>query len=116
MDETPEELEQIRLEAEGMNVTRYRTKRRAIYAVLLGAVMATTVWVVFEAVDQRRNPCERVHDYYCKRDPASLNCTVYKGILKESQGDVSVQMRRNIKHQCDRKIEHLKTDDQIDVP
>lgn len=116
MDETPEELEKIREEAEGIDVNRPRRRRRAFYAIALGALLATTVWVVFEAVDQRRNPCERVADYYCHRDPSSLNCTVYKGILKESQADSSIQMRRNIKHQCDRKIEHLKTDDKIEVP
>ena len=116
MDETPDDLARIREDAEHIDVERPRRKRRAIYAVGLGALMATLTWVVFEMVDQRRNPCERVHNFYCQRDPASLNCTTYKGILKESQADASIQMRRNIKHQCERKIERLKSDDQLEVP
>lgn len=116
MDETPEELERLRDEADGIDVNRYRRKRRAIYGLIVGSLAAAAVWGVLEMVDQRRNPCQRVHDYYCHHDPASLNCTTYKGILKESEADGSVAMRRNIKHQCERKIERLKSDDGIKVP
>lgn len=116
MNETPEELEHMSAEAEDIDVNRYRRKRRAIYGLIVGALAASAVWAVLEMVDQRRNPCQRVHDHYCQRDPGSLNCTTYKGILKESEADGSIAMRRNIKHQCERKIERLKSDDGINVP
>ena len=106
----------MRAEAQDIDVNRYRRKRRAIYGLLVGSLAALTVWGVIEMVDQRRNPCQRVHDYFCQRDANSLNCTTYKGILKESQADGSIAMRRNIKHQCERKIERLKADDGIKVP
>lgn len=115
MDETPEELEQIRREAGQIDVNRYRRRRQAFYAVLLGAVAAGAVWLAFEMVDKRRNPCERVRDHYCKAAPDPLNCTAYEGIKKESEADVSEKMRRNIRHQCERKIERLKSEDGVVV-
>lgn len=110
MDETPEELAQMREEAEGIDVYRYQRRRRAIYAVLLGSALAGAVWLGLEMMDKRRNPCERVRDHLCRQDPRALACSTYEGILKESESDPSEAMRRNIRHQCERKIERLAED------
>jgi len=115
MDETPEELEQIRREAEAIDVHQYRKRFRALAAIALGALMAGLVWLVLYMVDSKRNPCERVRDHYCKQDPASLNCKSYTGILDESLHDEGAAMRANIKAQCLTKIERLKEDDNITV-
>ena len=115
MDETPEELEQIRREAEAIDVHQYRKRFRALAAIALGALMAGLVWLVLYMVDSKRNPCERVRDHYCKQDPSSLNCKSYTGILDESLHDEGAEMRANIKAQCLTKIERLKEDDGITV-
>jgi len=115
MDETPEELEQIRREAAAIDVHQYRKRFRALAAIALGALMAGLVWLVLYMVDSKRNPCERVRDHYCKQDPSSLNCKSYTGILDESLHDEGAEMRANIKAQCLTKIERLKEDDNITV-
>jgi hypothetical protein len=115
MDETPEELEQIRREADQIDVYRYRKRFRALRAVALGAAMAGLTWLVLAMVDGRRNPCERVKDHFCKQDPNGLQCKSYTGILDESLTDESKQMRANIKAQCLSKIERLKEEDGVDV-
>jgi hypothetical protein len=115
MDETPEELEQIRREAEKIDVHHYRKRFRAITAIALGAAMAGLVALVMWMVDSKRNPCERVRDHYCAQDPAGMACKMYGGILDESLHDESSQMRANIKAQCLSKIERLKEDDGITV-
>jgi hypothetical protein len=115
MDETPEELEEIRREAEKIDVYRYRKRFRALAAIALGAAMAGLVWLVMTMLDSRRNPCERVRDHFCKQDPNGLQCKSYTGILEESLTDDSKEMRANIKAQCLSKIERLKDEDGIDV-
>jgi hypothetical protein len=115
MDETPEELEQIRRDAERIDVHQYRKRFRALAAIALGAAMAGLVALVMWMVDSKRNPCERVRDHYCKQDPAGMPCKMYAGILDESLHDESSQMRANIKAQCLSKIERLKEDDGITV-
>ena len=74
MDETPEELEEIRREADKIDVYRYKKRFRALAAAGLGAVMAGLVWLVLVMLDSRRNPCERVRDHFCKKDPAGTAC------------------------------------------
>ena len=115
MDETPEELEEIRKEAAQIDLYRYQRRRRAVYAIFAGAAAAGAVWLVLEMVQSQRNPCQRVHDHVCAEDPGSLNCKTYKGILRESVEDESEKMRQNIRHQCQRKIERLK-EDGVEVP
>ena len=115
MDETPEELEQIRREADQIDVHHYRKRFRLLAAVALGAAMAGLVALVMWMVDSKRNPCERVRDHYCKQDPASLACKSYSGILDESLHDDGAAMRANIKAQCLSKIERLKEEDGITV-
>src|SRR3954465_13440834 len=115
MDETPEELEQIRREAEQIDVHPYRKRFRFLGALALGAAMAGLVALIMWMVDSKRNPCERVRDHFCKPDPASVACTSYSSILDESLHDESSQMRANIKAQCLSKIERLKEEDGITV-
>ena len=115
MDETPEELEQIRREADQIDVHHYRKRFRFLGAIALGAAMAGLVALILWMVDSKRNPCERVRDHFCKQDPAGIACKSYNGILDESLHDESSQMRANIKAQCLSKIERLKEDDNITV-
>ena len=115
MDETPEELEQIRREADEIDVHHYRRRFRFLGAIALGAAMAGLVALIMWMLDAKRNPCERVRDHFCKQDPASITCKSYNGILDESLHDESSQMRANIKAQCLSKIERLKEDDGVTV-
>ena len=115
MDETPEELEQIRREAAEIDVHRYRKRFRLMGAIALGAAMAGLVALIMWMLDSRRNPCERVRDHFCKQEPAGIACKSYTSILDESLHDESAEMRANIKAQCLSKIERLKEDDNITV-
>ncbi len=115
MDETPEELAQIRREADQIDVYGYRKRFRLLGAIGIGSLMAGLVWLVLAMLDGRRNPCERVRDHFCKREPAGLQCRSYEGILDESLHDESPAMRANIKAQCQSKIDHLKEEDGIEV-
>ena len=111
MDETPEELEQIRREADAIDGHRYRMRFRFLAAIGLGALMAGLVWLVLVMVDSKRDPCERVRAHFCGQDPQGLPCKSYTNIL---DGE-SNEMRANIKAQCQSKIERLKEEDKIDV-
>lgn len=115
MDETPEEMEQIRREAALIDVHQYKKRFRAMAAIGLGSLAAGIVWLVLIMLDSRRNPCERVRAHFCKKDPAGLQCKSYAEILDESLHDESAGMRANIKAQCQSKIDRLKEDDGIDV-
>ena len=115
MDETPEELEEIRREAEQIDVYRYRRRFRTLGAIALGAAMAGLVWLVLIMMDSRRNPCERVRDHFCKQDAAGLQCKSYAEILDESIHDESKEMRANIRAQCQSKIDRLKEEDGVEV-
>jgi hypothetical protein len=115
MDETPEELEQIRREAEQIDVHQYRKRFRFLAAIALGAALAGLVGLIMWMIDSKRNPCERVRDHYCKQDPAGIACKTYSGVLDESLHDESSEMRANIKAQCLSKIERLKEDDGVTV-
>jgi hypothetical protein len=115
MDETPEELEQIRREAAAIDPYQYRKRRRLMAAVGLGALGAGIVWAGLQLYDHARNPCQRVRDHYCQTTPGGANCGLYEGILKESVEDESPKMRSNIREQCERKIKRLKEEEGIKV-
>lgn len=115
MDETPEEMEQIRREASEIDVHHYRKRFRFLAAIALGGLMAGLVSLVLWMVDSKRNPCERVRDHFCKQNAASMQCKMYGDIFDESVHDESGQMRANIKAQCLSKIERLKEDDGVTV-
>jgi hypothetical protein len=115
MDETPEELEQIKREAAAIDPYQYRKKRRLMFAVLIGAAGAGLVWGVLELYDRARNPCLRLRDHFCQVTPGGVNCTAYEGLTKESIEDDSPRMRGTIRDQCERKIRRLKEDDGVTV-
>jgi hypothetical protein len=115
LDETPEELEAIRREADNIDVHQYRKRFRFLGALALGAAMAGLVALVMWMLDSKRNPCERVRDHFCRQDAAGVACKSYGAILDESLHDENPEMRANIKAQCQSKIERLKEDDGIDV-
>jgi hypothetical protein len=115
MDETPEELEQIRREAEMIDPYQYRRKRRMMAAVALGAFGALLVWGVLELADRRRNPCERVRDHFCAHSAGGTECGMYQSIFKESIEDSSAKMRSLIRAQCETKIRRLAEEQGVKV-
>jgi hypothetical protein len=115
MDETPEELAQIRIDAAGININQYRNRFRLLKAIGLGAALAGLVWLILIMLDSRRNPCERVRDHLCRQDPKGLPCQTYQGVWQESLQDDSPAMRANIKSQCQSKIDRLKEEDGVSV-
>jgi len=132
MDETPEELERIRREAEDIDVHQYQKRFRALKGIGLGAALAGLVWLVLIMIDSRRNPCERLRDYVCRphsqaspppgvvaQSPSdvspALDCTMYEAIYRESIEDDNPQMRQSIRGQCVTKIARLKAEDGITV-
>jgi len=116
MDETPEELEQIRADAAAIDVHQYQKRFRAMKAIGLGAAAAGLVWLVMIMLDSRRNPCERVRAHFCKQEgPAGVNCRMYQDIQKESVDDENPQMRQSIRAQCVTKIERMKEEDGVVV-
>jgi hypothetical protein len=117
MDETPEDLERIRREAEEIDVHQYQRRFRALKAIGLGAAAAGLVWLVMIMVDSRRNPCERVRDHLCRASTKTpAECKMYGDIVKESVEDDSPAMRQSIRSQCQTKIERLKSEDGVTVP
>ena len=56
MDETPEELEQIRREAEQIDVHQYRRRFRMLKAILLGAGLAGLTWLGLALYDGATQP------------------------------------------------------------
>jgi hypothetical protein len=115
MDESPEELEQIRREAEAIDPHKYRRRYRALMALLAVAFCAAAVWVAIRMAVASRNPCERVRDHYCRKAPDPARCASYQTVLKESVEDDSPKMRGVIRDQCLTKIQRLKEEDGITV-
>jgi hypothetical protein len=120
MDETPAQLESIRHEAAAIDVHQYQKRFRAMKAIGLGAAGAGLVWLALIMFDSRRNPCQRVRDYFCRQPSSeggiSQDCRLYGDIQKESVEDSSPQMRQTIRAQCQTKIERLMREDGIKVP
>jgi hypothetical protein len=114
MDESPEELEQIRREANAIDVHQYRKRFRTLKAIVVGAALAGLTWLVLIMVDSRRNPCQRVRDYFCKADPASSHCASYEVVLHESE-DEGPTMRANIRAHCQSKIDSLREEEGVRV-
>ena len=115
MDETPEELEQIRREAEAIDPHRYRRRYRLTVGVLILALCTGVTWVAIQMALAGRNPCERVRDYFCKKQPNPAKCSSYQSILKESVQDSSPSMRSMVREQCLTKINRLKQEDGVTV-
>jgi hypothetical protein len=115
MDETPEELEEIRREAENIDLYRYRRRRRRLITALVFLAGAGVCWVAVKMAVASRNPCERVRDHYCRLAPDPTRCASYEGIFRESVHDQSPAMRSMIRDQCLTKINRLKEEDGITV-
>ena len=115
MDETPEEMEQIRSEAAQIDPYRYRRRMRRIVAMLVFAAGAGVCWLAVKMAVASRNPCERVRDHYCRSARDSEKCISYQEIFRESVKDESPAMRSMIRDQCVTKINRLKDEDGITV-
>jgi hypothetical protein len=115
MDETPEELDQIRREAETIDPRKYRRRYRLTMAVLAVAFCTAVLWVAVRMAVASRNPCERVRDYFCKKALDVTKCNSYQGVFKESVEDQSPKMRGVIRDQCLTKINRMKEEDGITV-
>jgi len=115
MDETPEELEQIKREAEVIDVHKYRRRSRALMSLVAVVFCTAVVWVALHMAEASRNPCERVRDHYCRKSPDPLKCNSYQGIYKESVEEESPKMRGVILDQCLTKINRMKEEEAITV-
>ena len=115
MDETPEELEQIRREAERIDPYQYRRRRRRMTAVAVGALGAGLVWGVLTLIDSRRNPCERLRTHFCAEGAATPDCATWSGVFAESTQDPSSRMRSLIRAQCQTKIRRLQEEGGVHV-
>lgn len=115
MDETPEELAQIRHEAENIDPQQYRKRYRALMTLLAAIFCAVVVGVAIHMVKASRNPCERVRDHFCHKAPDPAKCASYRTIFKESVEDESPKMRGVIRDQCLTKIKRLQEEDGVAV-
>jgi hypothetical protein len=115
MEDMDEELNRIRREADEVDIYKHRRRYRLFRAVAMGAALAGLCWLILAMLDGQKNPCQRVRDHFCKKDPAGVQCKSYDGILDESQHDSAAEMRSNIKAQCQSKIDHLKEEDGVEV-
>jgi hypothetical protein len=115
MDETPEELEQIRREAAAIDPHKYRRRYRVLMTLVALAFCTGVAWVAIRMAVASRNPCQRVRDYYCRKAPDPAKCNSYQGVYKESVEDESPKMRGMIRDQCVTKINRLKDEDGITV-
>ena len=115
MDETPEEMEQIRKEAAAIDPLRYRRRHRLLVTVLASLFCAAVVLVAIHMARASRNPCERVRTYFCSKAHDEPKCVIYDEIFKESVSDDSSQMRSMIRDQCLTKIERMKSEEGIIV-
>jgi hypothetical protein len=110
-----EELARIRREADGVDIYKHRRRFRLFKAILLGASLAGLTALIMAMIDGQKNPCERVRDYLCHKDPAGLQCKSYAGIVDESVYESSPAMRSQIRAQCESKIERLKSEEGVEV-
>jgi hypothetical protein len=115
LEDMDEELARARREADKIDIYKYRRRFRRVWAILLGAALAGLVSLIMAMIDGKKNPCERVRDYLCGKDPAGFQCKTYKDIVDESVHDSSAEMRSQIRAQCQSKIERLKEDENIEV-
>jgi len=83
MDESPEELEQIRREAETIDPHKYRRRRRITSLAVAVAFCTAVTWVAVRMAVASRNPCERVRDYFCKKHLVDIEkCNSYQSVYK----------------------------------
>jgi len=115
MDETPEELEEIRREAAGIDPHKYRRRYRVLMTLVALVFCVAAVWVALRMADAGRNPCERVRDYYCNKARDAAKCEAYRTTYQESVEDESSKMRGVVRDQCLTKINRLKEEEGITV-
>jgi gas vesicle protein len=116
MDDELAKARQVKDEADGVDIYRYRRRFRLFKAILLGAALAGLTSLIMAMVDGKRNPCERVRDYLCKKDAASMQCKSYEGIVDDSVHEAAAEMRQQLRAQCQSKIERLKEEENVTVP
>ena len=88
-----------------MDIYKHRRRYRLFKAILLGAALAGLTALILAMIDGGKNPCARVRDYFCKKDPTGIQCKSYVSLVDDSQHDSSPAMRSNIRAQCESKIE-----------
>jgi hypothetical protein len=115
LEDMDEELAKARRDADGVDIYKHRRRYRLFKAILLGAALAGLTSLIMVMIDSKKNPCETVRDYLCKKDPAGLQCKSYESIVDESVHEASAEMRSHIRAQCLSKIERLKEDEGIEL-
>lgn len=113
MDETPEELEEIRKEAESIDPLKYRRRNRLLMTLVASVFFVAVGWLAISMAKQARNPCERVRDYFCEQTKQKEPCRIYDGVFKESVEDDSSKMRSMIRDQCLTKINRMQEEQGI---
>ena len=116
MDDELAKARRAKDEADGVDIYKYRRRFRLFKAILLGAALAGLTSLIMAMLDGKRNPCERVRYYLCKKDPAGLQCRSYDSIVDESVHESSAEMRSQIRAQCQSKIERLNEEEGVKVP
>ena len=115
LEDMDDELARARGEADKIDIYKYRRRYRLFKAILLGAALAGLTSLILAMIDGGKNPCGRVRNYFCKKDPAGLQCKSYDGIVDDSEHDSSAEMRSQIRAQCQSKIDRLKEDEGVEV-
>src|SRR5258708_37233076 len=109
-----EELAKARRDGDAVDIYKHRRRYRLFKAVLLGASLAGLTALIMAMIDGKRNPCERVHNYLCQKDPVGLPCKSYAAIVDESKHGSSPEMRSNILSHCQSQIERLKAEYRVE--
>ena len=103
MDETPEELAEIKREAERIDPHKYRRRYRVLMTLVALAFCVAVAWVAITMADAGRNPCERVRDYYCKQAGDAAKCdsyhAVYQGIRRGREPQDERRDPRSMRHE-----------------
>ena len=117
LEDMDEELAKARrdADADGVDIYKHRRRYRLFKAIVLGAALAGLTSLIISMVDGQKNPCERVQNYLCKKDPAGLPCKSYASIVDESVHEAAAEMRSQIREQCQSKIERLKEEEGVEV-
>ena len=115
MDETPEELEQIRREADQIDVHQYKKRFRALAAIGLGSLAAGAVWLVLVMIDSRRTPASGCATTSATRTPPACSARPTRASSTSRCTTTAPPCAPTSSAQCQSKIDRLKEEDGVEV-